>query len=150
MKFLSLIGNMRVKRKISVKVRHFFMKKPVVILVFVVVVAAGVWAYSLLSQKSPKLPEVRLPSEETKKPPQDKNTIIIKDFLFTPNAITVKVGETVTWVNEDGVVHTVKSADFASPNIKNADSYKFQFIKAGTFEYICGVHPYMKGVVIVE
>lgn len=127
------------------------MKKPFIILAVVVVVIAGVWAFSLLSGgNKQKTPEVKLPSEETKTVPKEKNTITIKDFAFSPDTLTIKVGETATWVNEDGVVHSIKSADFTSPNIKNGETFKFQYIKAGTFEYTCGIHPYMKGKVVVE
>ncbi|RJO60227.1 plastocyanin [candidate division WS5 bacterium] len=125
------------------------MKKPVIIFVIIVLIVSGIGAYLLLVPEEPKAPEVKLPSEEEIKP-KEKNTIVIRDFKFNPETFTVKVGDTVTWLNEDGEVHTIKSAEFTSPNIKNGDSYKFQFLKAGIFEYVCGVHPYMKGKVVVE
>lgn len=115
------------------------------------VVIAGTWAFFLLSgSNQEKTPEVKLPNEETKTAPKEKNTITIKEFTFNPDTLTVKIGETVTWVNEDGAVHTVNSSAFNSPNIKNGDTYKFQFTVAGTYEYTCGIHPYMKGKIVVE
>ncbi|MEK7447571.1 MAG: cupredoxin domain-containing protein [Patescibacteria group bacterium] len=127
------------------------MKKPFIILAVVVLVIAGVGAYFLLSSAyKQKTPEVRLPSEQTPQPPKEKNTITIKDFAFNPDTLTVKVGDTVTWSNEDGVVHSIKATDFTSPNIKNSETYKFQFTKVGTYGYNCGIHPYMKGKIVVE
>lgn len=125
------------------------MSKPKLVFLLIVLLCAGIGAYLLLAPSKPKAPEVKLPSEEEIKP-KENNTIIIRDFKFNPETFTVKVGDTVTWLNEDGEVHTVKSAEFNSPNIKNGDSYKYQFLKAGTFEYTCGIHPYMKGKVLVE
>lgn len=127
------------------------MKKPFIIFALVVVAIAGVSAYFLLSASNKqKTPGVKLPSEETKSTPKEKNTILIKDFTFNPNTLTVKAGDTVTWLNEDGVVHTIKSTEFTSPNMKNGETFKFQFTVTGTYEYSCSVHPYMKGKVVVE
>ncbi|MEO6513920.1 MAG: cupredoxin family copper-binding protein [Candidatus Saccharimonadales bacterium] len=84
----------------------------------------------------------------------DQNTVAIKDFAFNPGTITVKVGTKVTWTNEDSVAHTV-TADTASSDapasnsIGKGDSYSFTFNKAGTYDYHCTPHPYMKATVIV-
>jgi len=59
------------------------MKKPFVVLALVVVVIAGSLAYFLLSASNKQeTPEVKLPSEETKTQPKEKNTITIKEFTF--------------------------------------------------------------------
>jgi len=145
---MKVASNMRINKNNRKDIR---MKKPIVAFIVVVVVISGVGAYLLLgSTYKQKTPEVKLPSEQQTSQPKEKNTITIKDFAFSPNALTVKVGDTVTWSNEDGVVHTIKSSDFNSPNIKNGDTYKFQFTKSGTFDYSCGIHPSMKGKVVVE
>ncbi len=126
------------------------MNKLWVALIIFIVVIAGAGAYFLLSSNyKPKMPEVKLPSEQTNVP-KDQNTVTISNFTFDPGTITVKVGDTVTWVNEDGVVHLIKSNDFNSENLKNGDTFKFKFTKAGTYDYICGIHTYMKGKVVVE
>ncbi len=83
------------------------------------------------------------------------NTITIKDFTFSPAALTVKAGTTVTWVNEDGASHTVVSDDgsrfpFTSPQLANGDSYPQTFTQVGTYTYYCSIHPSMKGTIIVE
>jgi plastocyanin len=64
----------------------------------------------------------------------------------------VKVGETVTWVNDDTVAHTATSqggALFDSGNLPTGGTFRFTFTKAGTYHYFCTIHPWMKGVVVV-
>lgn len=79
----------------------------------------------------------------------------IKDYMFGPGTVKVKVGTTVTWTNSDSVNHTVTadeaSADApSSMDIPKAGTYSFTFKKAGTYPYHCFPHPYMHGTVIVE
>lgn len=79
----------------------------------------------------------------------------ITEFKYTPATIKVKVGDTVTWTNNDNVRHDViadeESADApASELLAKGQSYSFTFKKAGTYSYHCTPHPYMKGTVIVE
>ncbi|MCJ7472114.1 MAG: cupredoxin family copper-binding protein [Actinobacteria bacterium] len=76
--------------------------------------------------------------------------VIIENFAFNPSDLTIKVGDTVTWTNNDGAAHTVKMDTFESDNLSKGDSFSFTFSDAGAFEFICGVHPSMKGKIIVE
>lgn len=78
--------------------------------------------------------------------------INISSFQFDPATITIKVGEKVTWTNQDSVDHTVVADDngWASDNLGKGVSYSHIFDKAGTYTYHCGVHPSMKGSVIVQ
>ena len=75
----------------------------------------------------------------------------IDNFTFKPDTITVPVGTTVVWENDDNIVHTVVSRDgaFRSPALDTEDKFSFTFDKAGTFEYFCSLHPYMKAKVVV-
>lgn len=83
--------------------------------------------------------------------PTPLNTIIIKNFAFNPATLTVNKGTTVTWTNEDAATHTISSDQFtSSSNLNKGDSYKFQFNTTGTYNYICGIHPNMKGTIVVE
>jgi len=78
--------------------------------------------------------------------------ISIKDFAFTPASLSIEVGDSVTWTNGDGAAHSIKSGGqtFDSPDkIDQAKSFSFTFTTAGTFTYICGIHQYMKGTVVV-
>lgn len=76
--------------------------------------------------------------------------VSIEGFAFNPQSLTVKAGTTVTWTNNDAAGHDVKSDDFASPIMAKGETFSFKYETAGTYEYICGVHPSMKGTIIVE
>ncbi len=70
---------------------------------------------------------------------------------YKPNPIEVKVGDTVTWVNDDSAVHTATANDrgFDSGVLMKGDSFSFTFDKAGEYQYYCDVHPKMVGKVVV-
>jgi plastocyanin len=78
----------------------------------------------------------------------------IKDFKFLPTAeLTITPGTTVVWTNEDeGAPHNVETADgyFRSDELLRGERYSHTFDTKGRFEYICGLHPYMKGTIIVR
>jgi plastocyanin len=87
------------------------------------------------------------------------------DKAFSPNPINVKVGDTVTWTNDDSQPHTVTSGKGSSdPNMgKEFDSspglktllapkqtFEHKFATAGEFAYFCQIHPTMVGKVVVS
>jgi len=79
-------------------------------------------------------------------------TVEIKSFSFQPASITVPAGTTVTWINWDGVAHTVTADDgsFKSPNIPgHRGKFERSFSEPGTYKYHCTPHPSMKGEVVV-
>jgi len=82
----------------------------------------------------------------------NRNTVVMKNFDFSPMAITVSVGSTVTWKNLDGEPHTVVSADgaFRSAALDQNDSFTFKFNKPGTYKYVCSIHPKMMATVTVK
>lgn len=94
-------------------------------------------------------------SESANSDPVTSTAVEIKDYAFAPATIKVKVGDTVTWTNQDSVKHDI-TADDASEDapksqlLAKGESYSFTFTKAGTYSYFCTPHPYMKGKVIVE
>ncbi|QXC59379.1 cupredoxin family copper-binding protein [Aquihabitans sp. G128] len=77
----------------------------------------------------------------------------IADFAFGPKEISIKVGDTITWTNEDSAMHDAKSTDgpteFDTKDLGKGDSDSVTFDKAGTYEYECHFHTYMKGRVMV-
>src|SRR3989344_108570 len=76
----------------------------------------------------------------------------ISGYSFTPKNITVNVGDTVVWTNNDAVTHTVDSSsgnELASGNITTGMRFSHTFNTAGTFTYHCGPHPNMTGSVTV-
>ncbi len=103
-------------------------------------------------------PTVPAPSNPTNSAPSNTNpnaggqtiTIRIAGFAFTPAQITVKQGDTVVWVNDDSAPHTIKATGFESSTLSKGQSYQHRFTEApGDYAYICGLHPSMKGKVIV-
>lgn len=78
--------------------------------------------------------------------------VTIKNFSFGPSTVTVAVGTTVTWTNTDDAPHTVtaRDASFSSPTLSKGKSFSFTFRKAGTYSYLCSIHQYMSGTVVVH
>jgi len=78
--------------------------------------------------------------------------ITIRNFDFAPMSVTVPVGGSVTWHNMDPEPHTVTSVDglFRSGGIDQGESYTFRFTKAGTYAYLCSIHPQMRATVVVK
>ncbi|CZQ80353.1 cupredoxin [Trichococcus palustris] len=79
-----------------------------------------------------------------------ENTIIIKNFDFSPKEMTIKKGTTLTWINKDGPTHNIVGDAFKSGDLKTGDTFEFTFNETGTFAYHCGLHPNMTGTIIVE
>ena len=79
-------------------------------------------------------------------------SVTIANNLFSPTPLTVNVGSTVTWVNNDTVTHTATADDqsFASGLVKKATSWAHTFAAPGTFTYFCEIHPEMTGTVIAK
>jgi len=77
--------------------------------------------------------------------------VSISDFKFNPATLTVPVGTTVTWTNQDEEPHTVAAKDgsFHSPGMDSHGTYSFTFATAGSYDYICSIHPFMTGTVVV-
>ena len=80
-------------------------------------------------------------------------SVEIKNFAFTPATLTVSVGTTVTWTNNDATSHSVKWLDGTTPGptLSPGSTYSRTFTAAGTSKYICGIHgASMSGQVIVQ
>src|ERR687891_2605619 len=72
-------------------------------------------------------------------------------YSFSSNPVEVKVGETVTWINDDSGGHTVTSKDgvFDSEMMGKGQSFSSTFDKAGEYPYFCEPHPNMVDTVVV-
>jgi plastocyanin len=79
------------------------------------------------------------------------NAVNIDNFAFAPATLTVAVGKTVTWTNRDEEPHTVVANDgsFHSPGMGSQATYSHTFATAGTFDYVCSIHPFMHATVVV-
>jgi plastocyanin len=78
--------------------------------------------------------------------------VTIRDFEFAPSAVTVNVGETVTWTNDGPTPHSATANDgsFDTGIMDAGASGSHTFTEAGTFAYICTPHPNMTGTVTVQ
>jgi plastocyanin len=78
--------------------------------------------------------------------------VSIKEFAFSPAALTVEAGSTVTFTNNDGVEHTVTAKDksFDSGLIKKGETATITFSKAGEYAIYCKPHTFMTAKIIVK
>ena len=77
--------------------------------------------------------------------------VVIDNFVFSPERLTVKAGTTVTWTNRDDTPHTVAAKDrtFKSKVMDTDESYSFTFSTPGEYAYFCSLHPHMTGTITV-
>lgn len=99
----------------------------------------------------PNMPAGSTPSVTAPAAPVAGNAVSIDNFAFAPANLTVPVGSTVTWTNKDEEPHTVVANDgsFHSPGMGSQATFSYTFTKAGTFDYVCSIHPYMHATVVV-
>ena len=78
--------------------------------------------------------------------------VSIVNFAFTPEQISIKPGETITWINDDGAPHALKFEDGAKGTdlMLPGATFNRRFDGPGTYDYSCSVHPYMTGRVVVS
>lgn len=78
--------------------------------------------------------------------------ITIDNFTFSPAKLTVTKGTEVIWTNHDDIPHTIvlTSNGVRSKALDTDKTFSYQFDKAGTYAYICGLHPHMHGQVVVK
>ncbi|MFI5778899.1 cupredoxin family copper-binding protein [Nocardia sp. NPDC051570] len=91
------------------------------------------------------------PSTTTASAPVAGDAVSIENFAFAPATLSVRAGTAVTWTNKDEEPHTVadKNGGFHSPGLGTGAVYTFTFTKAGTYDYVCTIHPFMHGTVVV-
>ncbi len=87
--------------------------------------------------------------EDTPPPVSDSPTVTLVDSSYQPADVTVRAGDTVTWVWEDGAVqHDVVAEGFAS-EVQADGTYRRDFEEPGIYAYRCTLHPRMTGTVTV-
>lgn len=79
-------------------------------------------------------------------------TVNISQMRFDPPNLSIATGETVTWRMNDGVPHTVTAEDgsFSSRTLSRGGRFSHTFDQPGTYEYVCSIHPSMRGRITVE
>ncbi len=117
---------------------------------FVILVIIGLFLVS--RNHLQKLAIYQMVMSQRKMEMQKEQTVSIKDFAFNSQTMTVEVGATVTWQNDDTVSHDVVADDgaFDTGMLKPGEKGSYTFTKAGTYTYKCGIHPSMMGTVVVE
>ena len=85
-------------------------------------------------------------------PTTPPTAVSIVNMSFSPAALNVTLGTTVTWTNNDNMTHTVTSdsSAFDSGNLTVGSKFTKVFSVAGTYEYHCTIHPTMKGSIVVK
>ena len=123
------------------------------IIIVLIVIGAGVFfltknnATQQMQEQTQQSPTTGAMQETT-----DKNDVTIQNFTYSPETLTVKVGDTVTWTNQDSAGHSATADDgsFDTGVLAKGQSGSVTFDKAGTYTYYCSVHPRMKGTIIVQ
>jgi len=102
-------------------------------------------AHATGQQSSPAIPTGSAATTAT-------TAITIVNFKFAPTPVTVKAGATVRWTNKDGIAHAV---DFSAPDLHSSvlnrnDQFTHTFATPGSYAYICRIHPFMHGTLVVN
>ena len=118
--------------------------------VSIVIVVVAVAAFILYNPPDIGQPS---PTEQQSSQTNSSSSVAIENFAFAPSSITVSEGTTITWTNNDNVDHTVTSTSgpesFDSGNMGQGETFRHTFTQAGTYDYICSIHPFMRAQVIV-
>ena len=77
--------------------------------------------------------------------------VTVADFHFSPASTTVHVGDTVTWTNNGPSSHTATASNgaFNTGVLKKGQSASHTFTQPGTYSYICQIHTFMHGTIVV-
>ena len=98
------------------------------------------------------LPELTAAGEAVVAAAASPATVEIDNFAFAPATLTVTAGTTVTWKNEDDSPHRIgdQNGTFKSAALDTDDTFSHTFAAPGEYPYICTMHPYMVGKIVVR
>jgi plastocyanin len=122
------------------------MKRAIFLTLWCVIIIAGLLGAVSCGSSSPT-------STPTSTPTQTQGAAVnIQNEAFSPGTLTVAAGTTVTWTNNDAVVHTVTSDTglFDSGQMSKGSHFSHTFSDKGTFQYHCTIHTNMHGTIIVQ
>lgn len=85
---------------------------------------------------------------EDSRPADD--VVEVRDFEFAPKSFTTSPGERVEWENTGEQIHNVKGDGFFSRAMNPGERYSFTFRKPGEYDYLCTLHPQMRGTIVVD
>ena len=80
--------------------------------------------------------------------------VVMRDLEFSPTAVRARVGQQVSWANADGSPHNVRYVSGPrfpnSPTIRPGGRFALRLTQAGTIQYYCSLHPWMKATIVVS
>src|ERR671911_283394 len=106
-------------------------------------VARSRWAIAAMLVVPAMLLSACGPHDSTASPNGDASTIAVRDYEFEPGTVSVRVGDTVTWVWEGDAQHNVVGDGFESED-QRSGSFRHAFDEPGTYQYACTLHPGMQ------
>jgi plastocyanin len=75
----------------------------------------------------------------------------IEDFAYRPPTLRVRRGTKVVFVNRDSTAHTAtKRGSFDTGRIRRGGRATVRFKRRGVYRYICTIHPFMHGKIVVR
>lgn len=124
----------------------------VIIYAVIGAVVYGVVYYLFFANKGGYSSNSYQQTTSTSSAPTASNSVQISNFSYSPATLTVKVGDSVTWTNQDNVAHSATANDgsFDTGLLDKGKSGTATFSKAGTYSYHCSLHPNMKATIIVQ
>ena len=129
--------------------------KPIVLIVLLLSVVLTACSTQTQTNSMPEMstmPPVQTESAAVTPPVAvSRAEVTIANFAYSPQSISVKVGTTVTWTNQDSIRHSVTSDTgvFDSGLIGKDATFSYTFNEVGVFPYHCTPHPYMVAIVTV-
>jgi plastocyanin len=117
----------------------------------VALVAAVVGALSVNLATSALAPAAAGPPQAERKHLRGTAKVKIRGFSFRPRKITVARGATVVFANRDRAAHdATRRGSFSTGRLRSGRSAAVRFSRRGAYRYLCTIHPFMRGKVVVR
>ena len=124
----------------------------IVVIVSVILIPVVILISQMLPAKSDGqlYTPIQQPEIEQEKEYNPKTVhVSIVGYAYSPSQVIINKGDRVVWTNQDSVRHDVNGDGIEGPLLSKGETFSYTFTEAGTYNYICTPHPYMKGSVIV-
>ena len=139
------------------------MKKIIIFIVIILILVLGYMFYfknsAYQTPKNAQSGQVESPTKGAPTTPEINTSVkkvaktypvSITNFSFSPNTITIEKGDSIIWTNNDSAPHQISANNSEGNVIKKGEVYSYTFVDAGIINYICAIHPNMKGTIIVK
>ena len=77
-------------------------------------------------------------------------TVAVADMAFSPKTLDIAAGDTVAWLWEEAIPHDVAFDDGPTSPKQASGTWQRAFDRPGSFDYVCTLHPGMRGTVVVR